>query len=268
MKDLRVAIVQTSAGTDCVHNMQRVEELVRSADECDLVALPEVFACRGGDEDYRAVAQSLDGPLVGRMQALAREQCAWVVGTLCQRVGDRVYNAAVVLDRAGRLNCVYRKIHLFEARLADGQHIRESDVFSAGSIPQTFALEGWRVGLSICYDVRFPELYRRLSSSGSDLFLVPANFTQNTGKDHWDVLLRSRAIENQAYVIAPDQCGANPVTGILSHGHSMAVGPWGTVLAQAADQEEVLTVTLTASRLSAVRRHVPVLDHRRIDISI
>ncbi|MBN1556791.1 MAG: carbon-nitrogen hydrolase family protein, partial [Lentisphaerae bacterium] len=124
-------------------------------------------------------------------------------------------------------------------------------------------MDGWCGGLSICYDLRFPELYREYAARGAHVLWVPSNFTLRTGRDHWEVLLRARAIENQCFVVAPDQCGTNPRTGIASYGHSLAVDPWGEILARAGGTAEVLTVTLDPDRLDAVRRRIPVLEHRR-----
>jgi nitrilase len=125
-------------------------------------------------------------------------------------------------------------------------------------------IEGWSCGLAICYDLRFPELFRYYSRHGAALFFVPSNFTQKTGKDHWETLARARAIENQAFVVAPNQCGVNPRTGIASHGHSLVVGPWGDVLAVAGDKETILTVALQPEALHRTRARIPVLRHRRL----
>lgn len=125
-------------------------------------------------------------------------------------------------------------------------------------------IEGWRCGLSICYDLRFPELYRGYAALGAHLLLIPANFTQRTGRDHWEVLVRARAIENQCFVVAPNQCGANPSSGVVSHGHSLAVGPWGEVLAAARDEETALHCVLDPAELWRTRQRVPALDHRRL----
>jgi predicted amidohydrolase len=196
--------------------------------------------------------------------AAAVRRCWLLAGSILERRRGRIYNTSLVFDRSGALRARYRKIHLFEARLDDGRVIRERSVYEAGSRPVMLMLEGWRCGLSICYDLRFPELYRLYADRGAHLLFAPANFTQRTGRDHWDVLVRARAIENQCFVVAPGQCGANPATGVASYGHSLVVGPWGEVLARAGDRETCLAVTLDPDRLRETRRRIPVLRHRRL----
>lgn len=266
MNPLQVAIAQTCSGREVEANLDRAEVLASQAVGADFLVFPEVFACRGGDADYRDLAESLnDSRVVSRMAALASQRRCWILaGSFTERDEDRVFNTAVLLDREGSIAATYRKIHLFEAHLDDGRMIREADAFAAGADPVAVDVEGWRIGLAICYDLRFPELFRRLGREGAHAFLVPSNFTQRTGRDHWEILLRARAIENQAYVIAPDQCGPNAVTDVISYGNSMAVGPWGEVLCRAGDEETVLTLTLEPSALQAIRRRIPVLNHRRL----
>lgn len=264
-RPLTVAAVQCAAGRDTEANLRRIEELAASAEHCDLLVLPEVFALRGSDDDYRKAAEPRSGRLVAWLGQLARTRRAWVLGgSLLERDGDRIYNTSVLVDRGGRPAAFYRKIHLFEAYLEHGQVIRESDVYAAGDDPVAAGVEGWTCGLSICYDLRFPELFRRYAAGGAALLLAPSNFTQRTGKDHWSVLVRARAIENQCFVVAPNQCGANPVTGIESHGHSLIAGPWGEVLAEAGREEAVLTAVLDPAELERIRRRVPALEHRRL----
>ncbi|MBU0714645.1 MAG: carbon-nitrogen hydrolase family protein [Verrucomicrobia bacterium] len=263
---LRIILLQNSAGTDVERNLAGIERRFRCAPKCDLIALPEVFAIRGNDADYRAVAEHLPGPITKRLMALAARARAWVlVGSVIERCRGKIYNTSVLINRQGRIVARYRKIHLFEANLDNGQIVRESDIYSAGNKPVMAKVEGWSCGLAICYDLRFPELFRYYSRHGVALFFVPSNFTQKTGKDHWETLIRARAIENQAFVVAPNQCGVNPCTGITSHGHSLVVGPWGDVLATAGDKETILTVTLQPEELRRTRARIPVLRHRRLD---
>jgi predicted amidohydrolase len=168
----------------------------------------------------------------------------------------------VLFNRDGKIAGLYRKIHLFEALLNSKQKIAESDVFTRGSNPVTVNIEGWVAGLSICYDLRFPELYRQYSKAGAHILFVPSNFTQRTGKDHWEILVRARAIENQCFVIAPNQCGKNEATKIQSYGHSMIVGPWGEILAKASNHETILTVCLNKDDIENTRHRIPALKHR------
>jgi nitrilase len=261
---LLAAIVQNSAGSSVAYNLAWVERQLAALPPVDLVALPEVFAARGSEADYRAAAEPLRGsPVLRTVARWARAKHAWfLAGSVIESSGGRVFNTCAVLDRRGRLRASYRKIHLFEARLEDGRVIRECDSYSAGREPVMVSIEGWRVGLALCYDLRFPELFRHYSRRGAALFIVPSNFTQRTGKDHWETLVRARAIENQCFVVAPNQCGTNPETGVESHGHSMAVGPWGEVLASAGRRPASLVVELDPALLRDVRRRVPALTHR------
>ncbi len=264
-RPLAVTVVQNSAGSDASGNLARLERRLAKVPAGDLLALPEVFAVRGHDADYRAQAETLPGPVLRRLAALAARRREWVLaGSVLEKAGKDVFNTSVLIDRAGAIAAAYRKIHLFEAYLDDGKVIREHDLYRAGDTPTLAEVEGWRCGLAICYDLRFPELFRRYADLGAHLFLVPSNFTQKTGQAHWETLLRARAIENQAFVVAPNQCGVNPRTKIASHGHSLVIGPWGEVLAQAGDEECVLQVTLDPADLARTRRRIPVLRHRRL----
>jgi nitrilase len=261
---LRVALIQNNAVTDARTNLAWIETRVKSLPHVDLVALPEVFAVRGSDADYRRAAEPLDdSPTLDTIARWARQKRAWfLAGSVIESAGRRVYNTCVLLDRRGKVRASYRKIHLFEARLEDGRVIRETDAYSPGNRPVLVDIEGWRAGLSICYDLRFPELFRFYSHHGAQLLFVPSNFTQQTGKNHWETLLRARAIENQCFVIAPNQCGINIRTGVASHGHSMAIRPWGEVLAAAGNRPSVKIVSLDPAELHTVRRRIPALRHR------
>jgi len=264
-KKLKIAVIQNGAGNNVVANLNRLDELIARTSGCDLIALPEVFCIRGSDQDYRAGAQSLKGDLVQWLKHTARKHNAWLLaGSIIEKDRGNFFNTCLLFDRRGRIAAKYRKIHLFEAHFDNGLSVRESDIYSAGSRPVTVKMEGWTCGLSICYDLRFPELYRHYSSRGAHLFFVPANFTQKTGRDHWETLLRARAIENQVFIVAPDQCGNNPKTGIASYGNSMIVGPWGEIIARACAGESVLTATLNPEDLRRTRARIPVLSHRRL----
>lgn len=263
-KPLRVTLVQNSAGRCKSDNLARIEALLAPVGTEDLVVLPEVFAFRDGDEGLRAQAEPFSATVGEWLCGLARRRNAWVVGGVIEKTAEGLFNTAVVVNPAGVRQSAYRKMHLFEARLDDGRVIREADVYQAGDSPALFSIADWRLGLSICYDLRFPELYREYSAKGAQILLALSNFTQRTGQDHWEILVRARAIENQAFVLAPDQCGVNPGTGVVSYGHSLAVGPWGEVLGVAGEQETAFTVTLVPADLARARARVPALQHRRM----
>ena len=264
-RPLRVTLVQNNAGGNLAANVDRVDALLKPSPATDLIVLPEVFAFRGSDAEYRHIADPIPGHLTGRLALLAERHQAWLLaGSIIERNLKQVFNTSVLFNPHGHVMAIYRKIHLFEAALEDGRVIRECDIYEHGNTPMTHTIAGWICAFSICYDLRFPELYRHYAAHGAHLMLVPSNFTQRTGKDHWEILIRARAIENQCFVVAPDQCGANPVTGVVSYGHSMAVGPWGEVLAIAGDEETVLHVTLDPASMAATRTRVPALRHRRM----
>ncbi len=262
---LRVTLVQTNAGQDVQANVGRLRHMLANIEATDVIALPEVFTVRGSNQDYCQSAQPLTGQITATLAAIAHRHNAWVLaGSIIEDAGHALYNTSMLLNRRGDVVASYRKIHLFEAELDTGEVIRESETYAAGSDPVMTELEGWRCGMAICYDLRFPELFRHYSSQGAHLFFVPSNFTQRTGKDHWNVLLRARAIENQCFVVAPDQCGTNPHTGVESHGHSMVVGPWGDVLTQIEEGEHAVTVALDLHDLDQTRRRIPALSHRKL----
>ncbi len=262
---MNVTLIQHAAGRDVQANLAALDARLAEAPPSDLIVLPEVFAVRGGGADLRAAAEPVDGRQGQWLGDMARRHGAWVLGgSILERAGNRIFNTTILVDRAGHVAATYRKLHLFEATLDNGQVVRERDIYDAGEHPVMAAIEGWSCGLSICYDVRFPELYRLYAGRGAEILLIPANFTQNTGKFHWETLVKARAIENQCYVVAPNQCGTNPVTGVASYGHSLIVGPWGEVLAEAGDEATILRATLDKSELLRVRARVPALTHRRV----
>jgi deaminated glutathione amidase len=260
MKPLRVGLAQMNAGRDVPSNLARIADWIRSSRGLDLLALPEVCCLRGDAQDYDARAETPSGPLVAELRRLAAEKKIWLLaGSFPERAdGGRPYNTSVLVDRAGDVAATYRKMHLFEARMDDDTRICEADCYRAGATPTLTAMEGWRVGLSICFDLRFPELYRDYARQGAHLLLAPSDFTRDTGRAHWETLLRARAIENRCFVLAPNQCGAHPVGGVVSYGNSMAVGPWGEILGRAGETDEgILEVELDPRRLTTVRRRLP-----------
>ena len=263
-KPLRVVAVQHAAGSDVAQNLADLTELLPAPGTADLAVLPEVFACRGPHEVLRRAAEPLDGSIARWLASEAIRRNCWVLGgSFVEREGDRLFNTSILVDRQGRQRATYRKIHLFDAALDDCRVVREGDVYTAGETPVWIDIEGWRCGLSICYDLRFPELYRRYQADGATLLLVPADFMDATGRAHWEVLVRARAIENQCFVVAPNQCGING-SGVKTHGHSLIVDPWGQILAQADTVPTALQATLDPALCAAVRQRLPAWRHRRL----
>jgi predicted amidohydrolase len=239
---------------------------VAAARGANLVALPEVFNWRGKRNDQAAAAETLDGATLSLMSRLARElQIHLVAGSITEHVpgDDRCYNASALLGPDGAQIALYRKIHLFDIDLPGRVTVKESDTKLAGTETVTAATPLGAIGLSICYDLRFPELYRRLAFAGAQIIAVPSAFTFPTGEAHWESLLRARAIENQAYVIAPAQFGPN-IYGYIDYGNSMIVDPWGRVIARAADQEGVVVAPIDLEYQERVRRELPALKNVRL----
>ena len=272
---MKISAIQLNAGNDKARNLDEARRLVDAAiaaDAPDMVVLPETFAFIGGSiEARRAAAEELPangsggGEAYEALRAMAREYGIFVHGgSFLERAGDQIYNTTVAFDRDGAELARYRKIHRFDVTTPDGQEYRESDVISGGTEVVTYVAGKVKVGCSICYDLRFAELYRALAEAGAQVIMVPAAFTLQTGKDHWELLLRARAVETECYVVAPDQVGSH-VEGNKRRtcwGHSMIVDPWGHMIAQAQDQPGFTSARIDLDYLEAVRARIPVAQHR------
>ena len=271
----RVAVLQMNSGADAGANLQAAQRLLEQAAQqgAGLAVLPENFAFMGArDTDKLACAEDEGrGPIQQFLAAQAQRLSLWIVaGTVPLRVPERagkVFAASLVYDAWGVCVTRYDKIHLFDVevpREGGAEHYRESASIEAGA-PQftTVQTPAGMTGLSVCYDLRFPELYRGLAARGAEILCVPSAFTEKTGEAHWSTLLRARAIENQCYVLAPNQSGAHP-GGRRTWGHSMILDPWGETLAQLDAGEGVIVADLDPARLAAVRKSFPSLAHRRL----
>ena len=262
------AAIQVSAGPDKGANLERAERLVRlgAARGANLVALPEVFNWRGRRTDERAAAESLAGESLTRMAGLAHDLGIHLVAGSITELAEgqpRNYNTSTLFGPDGSLLGVYRKIHLFDVDLPGRVTIRESDAKLPGTEVVSVSTAIGHIGLTVCYDIRFPELYRSLVFGGTQIITVPSAFTFPTGEAHWEALLRARAIENQVYIVAPAQFGPN-VHGFSDYGNTMIVDPWGRVLARAADQEGVVVAPIDLEYQKRVRRELPALTHARL----
>jgi predicted amidohydrolase len=266
---LRVACVQLTSGPEKATNLEKAEQLVAraAATGADVVALPEKWNAIGAPDALHAAAETLEsGESVAAMAGWARTHGITLVGGSIseRREGrEKLSNTSVAFGPDGEVLGVYRKIHLFDVEV--GGHVyRESEAEEPGEEPVVVRGEGWPIGLTVCYDVRFPELYRILALEGAELVTVPAHFTLHTGRDHWHLLLRARAVENQYYVAAPAQVGET-LPGRPSYGRSLIVDPWGLVLAQAPDEETVISAELDRARLREVRKKLPSLKNRQAE---
>jgi predicted amidohydrolase len=265
-RKITAAAIQMSSTPNKGENLDAAERLIRSAASsgADLIALPELWNCHGLEEVYWENAEPVPGPTTAFLGGLAGELGVYLLGGSILE-GDpqptKLHNTSTFFGPDGRMSAVYRKIHLFDVKAPDREYL-ESRTIAAGREIVIAKAGAATVGLSVCYDVRFPELYRLLALRGAEVLAVPAAFTLQTGKDHWEILLRARAVENQAYVIAPAQWGRK-ADGRWTYGRSMIVDPWGTVLSQSPDRDGYALATLDLDYLDSFREEFPTLKNRR-----
>lgn len=281
-QDLEIAVVQMSSSEDKRANWATAERLVRQAahDGARFVVLPEYFNCLGDRRVMLQEAEPIDGPTAGFLQELARTlRIALIGGTFCEQSTDplRAHNTCLMINPSGRIQAVYRKLHLFDVDLpgrltycesswlAPGSDVVVTDVELSTPVEVSSASDAVDMSIltapAICYDLRFPELFRRFADREVALVTVPAAFTKATGRDHWELLCRARALENQCFLAASNQTGRH--ANLETYGHSLIVDPWGEVLARAGEGEAVIRATLCANRISEVRAQLPALRHRR-----
>lgn len=267
MKSYLAAAIQMTSLPNLEKNLTEAEELIELAvrQGAELVGLPENFPFLGDEEAKITQAETIALESEKFLKTMAQRYQITLLGGgfPVPTVGGKVYNTALLVDPSGQELARYQKAHLFDVALPDGNVYHESlQVLAGTQVPPLYVSKDLgSIGLSVCYDVRFPELYRYLTQAGANILFVPAAFTAYTGKDHWQVLLQARAIENTSYVIAPAQTGYhNPLR--QSHGHAMIIDPWGTVLADAGDKPGVAIAPIHPSRLAQVRRQMPSLQHR------
>jgi predicted amidohydrolase len=264
---LNVAIIQMNSQDDKHANIAAALDLIdrAAATGARLVALPEVWPYLGPDNSSRDQAETIPGPITELLAQRARRHGIYLHGGSIYetRPGDPgMYNTTVVIDPTGEIIARYSKIHMYDVVLDGVAKYQESATVTPGHETAITEIDGIPVGLTICYDLRFPELFRILALQGAQVIMLPAAFTLMTGKDHWETLIRARAIENGLYMIAPGQWGTHP-PGNWCYGRSMVVDPWGTVLTTASDGVGIAYATVDPSRLAAVRRQIPSLANRR-----
>jgi predicted amidohydrolase len=265
---LRTAVIQINSRDNPAENLATVERLLDRAASmgAQFVGLPEFWTYLGPYSGFEEAAQTIPGPAIELLQEKARKHKMIVHGGSIVEYSPhspgKFHNTSTLINRDGEIVAQYRKIHLFDVDLANGEKHYESERIVPGSEIVTAEIDGITFGLTVCYDLRFPELYRSLALRGAQVLLVPAGFTLHTGRDHWEVLLRARAIENLCYVIAPAQVGAYPPNR-QCFGRSMIIDPWGLVLAQAQDMPTVVMAEIDLSQVASVRTQIPCLDHRR-----
>ena len=262
------AAVQMLASSDKAVNLDEARRWIRAAASqgARVIVLPEVFIWRGNKDEERKSAEAIPGPTSQELARLAREMNIYLLGgSILEEIpgSEKAYNTSLLFAPEGNLLASYRKIHLFDVELKDGVSVRESATRRFGEAPVVAKTELCRMGLSVCYDLRFPELYRALVTQGAEIVFVPSAFTAYTGKAHWEPLLRARAIENQVYVIAPDQFGKS-AKSFETYGHSMIVDPWGKILAELPDGPGIILAEIDLDYVAKVRTELPALTHRKL----
>ena len=266
MTKLKVAAVQMTSGSNKEKNLKQAERLITKAAKAKakFIALPEVFNFRGKLNEAAKVAETIPGYSTRFISKLANKFKVWIlIGSLMEKTNNKPYNTSVLIGPKGKIIAKYRKIHLFDIRLK-GKEILESKRNQAGKTPKLVSVKKAKVGLSICYDLRFPELYRQYSKKGAEIICIPSSFTKPTGEAHWHTLIKARAIENLAYVIAPNQAGVGS-GGIKTYGHSLIVDPWGKILAEGpANGEAVIFAEIDLDYLRKIRENLPALEHRKL----
>lgn len=261
---MKISLVQFNAGPDKNDNIRRAFLFIEEAAShgAEFILLPEVFHYRGdlrNPANVRATAESIPGASLKPLMELAAKKRVFVLaGSVIERgdIAGKAYNTSVLIDAKGRIQVKYRKIHLFDAKLQTAT-LKESKIFIAGTRPALGKIGKFSLGMSVCYDLRFPDLYQVYRRSGAHMLSVPSCFTQTTGSAHWEILLRARAIESQAYVLAPNQVGKD-ARGIVSYGNSMAVGPWGEILVRgSANKEEILYADISLREIKKSQKILP-----------
>jgi len=239
---MKTAVIQFNAGDNKKKNFDRAIDFIEKAikQNAKFILLPEIFIFRGNLKRASGeISETIPGSTINALAKIAKSNKVFILaGSIHEKVKGqkKVYNTSILIDDRGRIKAKYRKINLFDVTLGQ-KKIRESDCFLAGRQPVSVGVGGFKIGLSVCYDLRFPELYRHYAKQCVDILCVPSAFTYETGKAHWEVLLRARAIENFSYVLAPNQVGKDS-RGIKTYGHSMIINPWGKILAQASETKE------------------------------
>lgn len=266
---IRVAVIQMDSGTDWETNIQCLEHSVAAAaaNGAKFIVSPEYTDIRGDSSLIKRHASPLNGALVARLAKLAKAHACYLhVGSIHEQVAEqgKLANTGLTFSPEGALLARYRKVHLYDA-VVNGLPYKESDDFAHGDTLQVVDMLGMRVGLSICYDIRFPELFRSLRARGANVIVVPAAFNVHTGRDHWELLLRARAVENQCYVIAAAQIGG-PGPALPCLGRSMVIDPWGTVVACMPDVTGHMCADISLERIQNLRAKLPAWEHRRTDL--
>ncbi len=266
---MKISILQMQVQPSKKENLAKVEELIKTIPDPEMVILPEMFNCPYDISLFPDYAEEYgNSQTVTFLAEMAlRYKIFLVGGSIPEKSSDKIFNTCFVFNPKGELVTRYRKTHLFDVHLSDGLKIQESKTLTPGDQLVCFDANNWRIGLAICYDIRFPELTRALTQMGAEILLLPAVFNMKTGPAHWQALLRIRAVDNQIYLVGASSAH-NPRDNYVAYGHSMIVDPWGKIIAQATGEEEIITGTISKERITQIRRDFPLLRHGRTDLSI
>ncbi len=263
---IKVAVIQMASNANKCRNLKRAVKFINKAvnNRAQFILLPEMFNLRGRNAELISQAEKVNGPSIKQLRIIAAKNKVWILaGSISEKasVKNKAYNTSVLIDNHGKVKCKYRKMHLFDVSLGN-KTISESRIYLRGQSPVLTSIMGVKAGLAVCYDLRFPELFRRYTKNGAKMLCIPSSFVFYTGKAHWETLLKARAIENQCFVIAPNQCGAVG-KGLKTYGNSMVIDPWGRILAKASgNQEEIIYADLDFANLTKIRKDFPALNHR------
>lgn len=268
MKNVKVAICQMKVVNDKEANLKKAEGMLKNASEkgVDIAVLPEMFNCPYNNKYFPEYAEEYTGKTTDFLSNLAKELNIYIVGgSIPEKEGDKIYNTSYIFDKDGKLIGRHRKMHLFDIDVKDGITFRESDTLSPGNDITVFETEYCKIGVAICYDMRFPELMRLMVLKGAKIIIVPAAFNMTTGPAHWHIIAKSRALDNQVYFIAASP-SRNLDSPYIAYGHSLIVDPWGNVVAEADENESVIIKELNLMKVKKIREELPLLKHRRVDL--
>ncbi|MBP1761878.1 MAG: N-carbamoyl-D-amino acid amidohydrolase [Firmicutes bacterium] len=264
-KFVNTAICQMQTGHDKSANLAKAAQMIKTAaTEADLIVLPEIFNAPYQTDLLPDYAEPIPGPSTAILSELAREHQILLVGGSIPEIdaGGKIYNSSCIFAPDGKMLGCHRKLHLFDIQIPDQIVFKESDVFTAGEDLQTFFYDGLPFSVMICYDIRFPELARQAALSGANIIIVPAAFNLTTGPAHWEILMRTRALDNQVFLVAASPA-RNPSASYQAWGHSMVVDPWGSIIAEGGTEEEIIHAEIDLAQLRKVREELPLLQHRR-----
>ncbi|OQW49003.1 MAG: hypothetical protein A4S09_12880 [Proteobacteria bacterium SG_bin7] len=269
MEHLKIALCQMTSVDDVQTNIDQAFSLIQQIKgKVALISLPENCLYLRTDDKEKVPEFRLEDKVFAPFVKFAQEHRTFIhLGSVPLKKGDELYSTSVIISDSGKLSADYSKIHLFDVDVEGARSVRESHTYAHGEHPKVIEIHGWKVGLSICYDLRFSELFLDYSKYPVDLILLPAAFLVPTGKAHWDILLRARAIESQSFVAAAAQCGKHigKVGERTTYGHSMVIDPWGTKMVEAEEEIGIIEATLEKSRIQKVRRQIPMKNHRRLN---